>query len=167
MWGYMFQGNYRSTVYPVYWFHIYGIFHMCLTLGLSFVCVRFSLYFLLSVNRVVSNMCWASLELCPLFLMSLMCFFNLILNVRPVCPLISVDSLCIAIDILHLDCIYRCGFLSFGIMFYVVFSSVRYYYFFLLLWFLVRKMWRWPCKTSRLVFSVCYNLCYPFPGSGF
>jgi hypothetical protein len=36
---------------------------------------------------VVSNICRANLELCPLFFMSRMCSLNLTLKVRPVCPI--------------------------------------------------------------------------------
>jgi hypothetical protein len=35
---------------------------------------------------LVSKICWANLELCPLFFISRTCSLNLTLNVRPVCP---------------------------------------------------------------------------------
>jgi hypothetical protein len=50
------------------------------------MCKIFIVFSIVLLSYVVSNMCWANLELCPLFLMPHMCSLNLILNVRPVCP---------------------------------------------------------------------------------
>jgi hypothetical protein len=88
IWVYIFLHSYRLVVNSVYWFRICEIFHMCLAFGPYFLYAEFSLFFsIVSYSCRVSNICWANLEFCPLFVISVICSLNLVSNVRPVCPM--------------------------------------------------------------------------------